>query len=108
MKLKIYIGEDFNPRYVEVSFSHTCNFKCSYCAHVFNNLQEVEKFGGYPTTDNFNSIETHLAEGKWPTKQTEHNPYVEAFWKWWPDLYHDLHTFRITGEPLLSKDTWKV
>ena len=25
------------------------------------------------------------------------------------DLYHDLHTFRITGgEPLMSKDTWKV
>ena len=103
--------EDFNPRYVEVSFSHTCNFKCSYCGPAYSTTwqQEVEKFGGYPTTDNFNSIETHLAEGKWPTKQTEHNPYVEAFWKWWPDLYHDLHTFRITGgEPLLSKDTWKV
>ncbi len=23
--------DDFNPRYVEVSFSNTCNFKCSYC-----------------------------------------------------------------------------
>jgi hypothetical protein len=35
--------------------------------------------------------------------------YAEAFWKWWPELYRDLHTFRITGgEPLLSKDTWKV
>lgn len=44
-----------------------------------------------------------------PIHHTEHNPYVEAFWKWWPDLYRDLHTFRITGgEPLLSKDTWKI
>ena len=44
-----------------------------------------------------------------PYKQSDHNPYVEAFWEWWPDLYKDLHTFRITGgEPLLSKDTFKV
>ena len=44
-----------------------------------------------------------------PIHHKEHNPYVEAFWKWWPDLYHNLHTFRMTGgEPLLSKDVWKV
>jgi hypothetical protein len=44
-----------------------------------------------------------------PFKQSEHNPYVDAFWKWWPELYRDLDTFRITGgEPLLSKDTWEV
>jgi hypothetical protein len=44
-----------------------------------------------------------------PLKKTEHNPYVEAFWEWWPELYPDLHTFRITGgEPLLSPDTFKV
>ena len=44
-----------------------------------------------------------------PYKQTEYNPYIEAFWKWWPDLYPDLHTFRITGgEPLLSPNTFKV
>ena len=28
---------------------------------------------------------------------------MDAFWEWWPDLYKDLHTFRITGgEPLLG------
>jgi hypothetical protein len=44
-----------------------------------------------------------------PYKHSEENPYLDAFWKWWPELYRDLHTFRITGgEPLLSKDTWKV
>jgi hypothetical protein len=48
-------------------------------------------------------------EDKFPIPYKDHNPYVEAFWKWWPDLYKDLHTFRITGgEPLMSKDTWKV
>jgi organic radical activating enzyme len=44
-----------------------------------------------------------------PYLASDHNPYVEAFWKWWPEMYQDLHTFRITGgEPLLSKDTFKL
>jgi len=34
---------------------------------------------------------------------------VEAFWKWWPTVYKELQHFRVTGgEPLLSKDTFKV
>ena len=38
----------------------------------------------------------------------EENPYVE-FLEMVPELYRDLHTFRITGgEPLMSKDTWRV
>ena len=29
---------------------------------------------------------------------------LKEFWRWWPDLYRDLHTFRITGgEPMLQK-----
>jgi hypothetical protein len=44
-----------------------------------------------------------------PIPIKEHNPYVEAFWKWWPEMYEDLHTLRLTGgEPLLSKDAWKM
>jgi hypothetical protein len=47
--------------------------------------------------------------GTKPYRQTEENPYVDAFWQWFPELYSTLDTFRITGgEPLLSKDTWKV
>lgn len=102
---------DFNPRYVEVAFSNACNFKCSYCGPSFSSswVQEAKKYGGYPTLDNFNNLESLHQQGKMPFNHSEHNPYVEAFWKWWPDLYRDLHTFRITGgEPLLSKDTWGV
>ena len=41
--------------------------------------------------------------------EEETNPYIQAFWKWWPDLVNDLRVFRITGgEPLLSKNTFKV
>lgn len=103
--------ENFNPRYVEVAFSNACNFKCSYCAPQFSStwMEEVNKYGGYPTTDNFNSIETMIKDRKVPIPHKDYNPYVEAFWKWWPELYRDLHTFRITGgEPLLAKDTWRV
>lgn len=44
-----------------------------------------------------------------PIPHREYNPYVEAFWRWWPTLYPSLHTFRITGgEPLMDKNTWRV
>ena len=103
--------EEFNPRYVEVAFSNACNFKCSYCGPAYSStwMEEINKHGGYPTTDKFNDNMWLERENKMPIPHRDYNPYVEAFWKWWPDLYRDLHTFRITGgEPLLSKDTWKV
>ena len=106
-----YWRYDFNPRYVEVSFGNTCNFACAYCGPQYSSkwVEEIEKHGGYPTEHNFNSIEDIKSRDQMPYKQTEHNPYIEAFWKWWPNLFPDLHTFRITGgEPLLQKDTFKV
>ena len=102
---------DYNPKYVEVAFSNACNFKCSYCGPAFSSkwVEEIEKHGGYPTTDNFNDTSWMVRENKMPIKHSDPNPYVDAFWKWWPELYRDLHTFRITGgEPLLNKDTWDV
>jgi MoaA/NifB/PqqE/SkfB family radical SAM enzyme len=103
--------DDINPKYVEVAFSNACNFKCSYCAPQFSSqwTAEIEKFGGYKTSTKFNDPEQMLRENTKPFLHTDSNPYVDAFWKWWPDLYRDLYTFRITGgEPLLSKDTWGV
>lgn len=103
--------EDFNPRYVEVAFSNACNFKCSYCAPVFSSkwMQEIEQFGGYPTASKFNDLSHFVNDERTLIKHNEYNPYTEAFWKWWPELYRDLDTFRITGgEPLLAKDTWKI
>jgi len=102
---------NFNPRYVEVSFGNACNFACAYCGPQYSSkwVEEIEKHGGYPTAHKFNSIDDIKARDQMPYKQSEHNPYVEAFWKWWPDLYPDLHTFRMTGgEPLMSKDVFKV
>jgi organic radical activating enzyme len=104
--------ENYNPKYVEVNFSNTCNFKCAYCGPEYSTkwMEEINEHGGYKlATQEFNTIERMEKRGTKPFKHSEFNPYVEAFWGWWPDLYHSLDTFRITGgEPLLSKDTWKV
>lgn len=103
--------ENYTPKYVEVSFSNICNCACSYCGPTFSSqwLDEIIEYGSYPTSTNYNNIENLKERGELPIENWEDNPYLEAFWKWWPDLYKNLHTFRITGgEPLLSKDTWKV
>ena len=110
--VKSGVGKDFDPTYVEVAFDSTCNFKCIYCSPSSSSRwqEEVEKHGPlqmstYPLHD----VEWMRKTGKLPISHKEYNPYIEAFWKWWPDLYPKLHTFRITGgEPLLSKHTWGV
>jgi pyruvate-formate lyase-activating enzyme len=102
---------DYQPSYVEVSFSHACNFKCMYCSPSISTswMKEIKQHGAFPTTDRYNNIEWIEQTGKMPIPTREYNPYVEAFWKWWPSLYKSLHTFRITGgEPLMSKDTFRV
>jgi MoaA/NifB/PqqE/SkfB family radical SAM enzyme len=103
--------DDYNPKYVEVSFSNTCNFKCAYCGPEYSSkwMEEITEHGAYMLSHEYNGIR-RLEENKTkPYKHSEQNPYVDAFWEWWPDMYNSLDTFRITGgEPLLSKDTWKV
>jgi organic radical activating enzyme len=102
---------DYNPRYVEISFGNTCNLKCAYCSPPYSSkwVEEIKKFGPYTDNHNFNSLEYVDNRVDTRYKLTDENPYTEAFWKWWPDLYKDLHTFRITGgEPLLMDDTFKV
>ena len=58
--------KDFNPRYVEVSFSNACNFKCSYCSPQFSTkwMEEIQEHGFYPTTDGFNGIDYLIQEDK--------------------------------------------
>lgn len=102
---------NINPKYVEISFNSTCNFKCSYCApHISSKwMEEIKQHGPYPTSERYNNLEWIKQCNKMPIPTREHNPYADAFWKWWPDLYKDLHTFRVTGgEPLMTKDMVKV
>lgn len=105
-------SEPINPTYLEVSFSAQCNFKCSYCAPPYSTSwqKEVLEHGGYQLSSELAHHDPqYLKErGEWPLP-AENNPFTHAFWKWWPTLKKDLMFFRITGgEPLLSKDTFKV
>lgn len=94
-------GVTSHPRSLEVSFSTVCNLACSYCGPTFSSKWqgEIESKGEYP--NGYNRI--HIS----PIPEREHNPYVEAFWKYWPTIKSDLRSLRITGgEPLLSKHTY--
>ena len=95
--------ENVNPRYLEVSFGNGCNYRCGYCCPQASTLwmDEIKKHGNYDLTYNQYGTE-FLDNGRYYAPKDE-NPYVEAFWKWWPDLRKDLHTLRITGgEPLMN------
>lgn len=94
---------NINPRYLEVSFGNGCNYRCGYCCPQASTLwmDEIKKNGNYDLTYNQYGIE-FLKGGSYYGPKDE-NPYIEAFWKWWPSLKHDLHTLRITGgEPLMN------
>lgn len=103
--------QDIIPTYLEVSFSSVCNFKCSYCSPQVSSkwMEEIDRFGPYPTSTNFGNLEWLKQTDAMPIPHKDENPYVDAFWKWWPEIYMKLKHFRITGgEPLMTKDTSKA
>ena len=111
-KIKNSTGEedDVIPSYVEVNFNHACNLRCSYCSPQFSSswADEVARYGAYPTSNPHNDP-AHFTGNRRPIPAREHNPYVDAFWQWWPTLYPKLRHFRMTGgEPLMDKNTYRV
>lgn len=109
--IKASIGtEDFTPSYVEVNFNNTCQMKCSYCSPQFSSawMTEVKQWGRYPT-DPVHNDPSFFNGRRHPIPDGEPNPYVDAFWEWFPTLYPQLKHFRMTGgEPLLDHNTYKV
>lgn len=109
---------DITPRYVEVNFNQACNFKCMYCSPHLSTTweQEIKEHGPYQVQDASGKTElhNHIAslerDNLMPLKvRQEDNPYLDAFWKWWPSLYKTLEVFRITGgEPLMDVNTFRV
>jgi len=101
--------ENTIPAQVEVSFGNVCNMKCVYCSPVFSSewWSEIKHQGAYPTQDSYNNLEWIADTDRTPYLNKEHNPYVEAWWQWWPELKQQLKVLRITGgEPLLNKNTF--
>jgi hypothetical protein len=111
------LDQDIKPRYIEVNFNQTCNFKCMYCSPHLSTTweEEIKEFGpyeiytevGFKTHNNLEALEK---KGRMPLKiANKENPYVDAFWRWWPDVYKNLRIFRMTGgEPLMDKNTYKI
>jgi organic radical activating enzyme len=101
--------ENINPSYLEVSFSSSCNLRCCYCSPEVSTAweKEIKQHGPYQLKKGTHQEMKYL---EMPMKMDEdENPYVAAFWKWWPSLKEDLHYFRITGgEPLLSPNTFRI
>ena len=102
---------DTIPSYLEIAFDSACQFKCMYCSPVFSTKweKEIEEFGHYPTSERFNSFERYRREGTLPKSPEERARYIDAFWKWWPELAPKLMDLRITGgEPFLSRETFRL
>lgn len=92
------------PVHLDIAFDRTCNFKCSYCGPQNSSLwaEEIAQYGNIKGVPAFGDRE--------PIPNKDVNPYNDAFWKWWESgLKHSLRHLTITGgEPLLSKQFWKV
>jgi pyruvate-formate lyase-activating enzyme len=109
--LELTGDEDIYPRYLEVSFSNACNLSCAYCGPEFSSswVQELKQKGPMKIFED--TKEEQWVQG-WQDleilnyKNKDFNPYVDAFWKWFPEIYKHLKHYRITGgEPLMSKET---
>jgi organic radical activating enzyme len=101
------------PTSMEVNFGSICNFKCSYCNPEISSkwMEESKQHGGYKLSDGteYNNIQWLEQQDRIPIPHKDYNPYIEAFWKWWPEIIDELKIFRITGgEPLLNKNTFDV
>ena len=107
---------DIIPKYIELDFSNACNFKCLYCSPAYSStwVKEIKEHGpiNAASFQNLNSLGILGKEGKLPFDgDEEQNPYIQAFWKWFPDILAsgELRELRVTGgEPLLSKNTFKL
>jgi hypothetical protein len=98
--------QNINPQYIEISFGNECNFKCGYChpKHSSSYYKEIKDHGPY------DMVKNHRNDIDWfQIYEEETNPYVEAWWRWWPEVRKTLTILRITGgEPLLQKSTWRL
>jgi len=97
---------DVNPDYIELAFSNECNFKCGYC-HPMSSTSyaaEIKKHGPY------DMVQNHRLDIDWfKPFEEETNPYVKAWWEWWPEVSKTLQILRLTGgEPLMHKSTWRL
>mgnify|MGYP002629055968 CR=1 FL=1 len=98
------------PPTLEITFDRLCNFACSYCNANFSTTwaKDIKENGFYKLKTAGGGAFKHDGSPNNAWENTT-NPFIEAFWKWWPELSKGLRVLRITGgEPLLSMETWKL
>ena len=103
---------DVNLKTLEIAFDRTCQLACSYCNPAFSStwVKDIRTNGGYQGIKS--DARGHFIDDApyaEPFDQGEDNPYVDAFWKWWPELSKELEEIRVTGgEPLMSPSIYKL
>lgn len=96
---------------LEIALDRTCNFACMYCSPIFSStwVRDIQQHGPYkniPTDKSKNYSHDYADIDSYKGKE---NPYIEAFWRWWPELKKNLKQLRVTGgEPLLTPHFWKL
>ena len=103
--------KDINPKTLEISFDRICNLACSYCNASYSTTwaQDIINNGPYQQMKS-DGAGAYQQSGDWVEpygKFNEGNPYVKAFFEWWPELSKELDEIRITGgEALVSHQFW--
>lgn len=93
------------PVELEVAFDRVCNLACAYCGPTFSTkwASDINANGPYKnlvTESRYDKLTGFIED--------EDNPYIKAFFDWWPELEKTLKVLRITGgEPLMSPNFWK-
>lgn len=108
---KAPLNHNWPLKTLEVAFDRTCQLACMYCNPSYSStwVRDIVENGPYTGLDS--DRRKHYQDGHPMAEpfKIEDNPYIEAFWRWWPELANSLDELRITGgEPLLSPNFWKV
>jgi len=103
---------DVNLKTLEIAFNRTCQLACSYCKPAFSStwVKDIRVNGGYQGIKS--DARGHFIDDApyaEPFDQDQFNPYVDAFWRWWPELSTELEEIRVTGgEPLMTPDIYQL
>jgi len=103
---------DVNLKTLEIAFNRTCQLACSYCNPAFSStwVKDIRNNGGYHGIKS--DARGHFIDDApyaEPFDADENNPYVDAFWRWWPELSKELEEIRVTGgEPLMTPNIYQL
>lgn len=95
------------PQVLEIAFERTCNLACAYCGPHFSSkwASDVKRNGPYVGLISDSRYSTDSGQD---IIDPDNNPYVDAFFAWWPEIESALPVLKITGgEPLMSPSFWK-